>query len=507
MFLAPPAHSHVNILRELAVGVVEEYGSLYRITFGTTGSFLEMGRSVGLEVFDISIDDPDCQKMDGPFHNELTSMLLHEDPLKRFSVLGKLMVHLYECHHDVLETKFQNDRPDLLILDFFETPAIDLANKYNIDWIPTATLGIGGFETPIWHPNSLFGYPLQNMHSFSARVKNFYHLMKMIPTFMELDRITRIPRVSRGYNPKSNFADEWSKRLVIIPEPWMFHPSRPVTPNAQLIGFLSPPQDSPRAAALTNPEKDKELFVWLNSLPSNSKVIYFAFGSHVIPPLEVYGKILNGILAALHDDSFILLACKHYNTSTILSSIKQVSQFPNIESRLKVMAWVPQRAILSHRSIHFFVSHGGLSSIAESVDSGVPLLIIPFFGDQPRNAFLIQDAEVGVAVRSADLNAELISQQTSYLLANYDKFKKNAQKLKAVSDLCGGRKRAAQLIHTHIQYGSDYLIDAGHGFSFVERYCLDILFVVLVMIGIFLYLMVKILFFVKRLIQGKRKVQ
>lgn len=50
-----------------------------------------------------------------------------------------------------------------------------------------------------------------------------------------------------------------------------------------------------------------------------------------------------------------------------------------------IQKWLPQSDILAHPNVRLFVSHGGLFSTLESLDRGVPLLVIPFYGDQRRN--------------------------------------------------------------------------------------------------------------------------
>merc|ERR1712217_853775 len=58
---------------------------------------------------------------------------------------------------------------------------------------------------------------------------------------------------------------------------------------------------------------------------------------------------------------------------------------------------VPQMAVLEHASM--FVSHGGMGSINESVLHRVPLLVVPFMGDQPFNADAVAAAKVGFGFR------------------------------------------------------------------------------------------------------------
>lgn len=52
---------------------------------------------------------------------------------------------------------------------------------------------------------------------------------------------------------------------------------------------------------------------------------------------------------------------------------------------------------LAHPRLRAFVTHGGYNSLIESARSGVPLLLMGFFGDQERNAQLVQRNGWGIA--------------------------------------------------------------------------------------------------------------
>ncbi|KAJ7099798.1 hypothetical protein C8R44DRAFT_716760 [Mycena epipterygia] len=51
--------------------------------------------------------------------------------------------------------------------------------------------------------------------------------------------------------------------------------------------------------------------------------------------------------------------------------------------------WVEQRAILHHRALGWFLTHGGFNSVSESLSGGIPLIIWPVTAEQPVNAALL----------------------------------------------------------------------------------------------------------------------
>jgi hypothetical protein len=59
--------------------------------------------------------------------------------------------------------------------------------------------------------------------------------------------------------------------------------------------------------------------------------------------------------------------------------------------------------VLAHPAVKVFLSHGGMNSTNEGLAAGVPVLCMPFGGDQPINAQHIENKGVGLQVRAAGL--------------------------------------------------------------------------------------------------------
>lgn len=78
---------------------------------------------------------------------------------------------------------------------------------------------------------------------------------------------------------------------------------------------------------------------------------------------------------------------------------------------------MPQPDILAHHNVKLFISHGGLFSTLESVDRGVPLLIVPFFGDQHRNGKRVENAGYGKVLPFYDITADTFGAAVNEMLA------------------------------------------------------------------------------------------
>ncbi|XP_046675209.1 UDP-glycosyltransferase UGT5-like [Homalodisca vitripennis] len=73
-------------------------------------------------------------------------------------------------------------------------------------------------------------------------------------------------------------------------------------------------------------------------------------------------------------------------------------EMPQIPSNVFPAKWIPQQAVLAHPNCRLFVTHGGLFSQWEALDAGVPVVALPFIGDQFFNARFYEELQVGVRI-------------------------------------------------------------------------------------------------------------
>lgn len=103
----------------------------------------------------------------------------------------------------------------------------------------------------------------------------------------------------------------------------------------------------------------------------------------------------------------------HFPKSDTFKKLKQRvlwkyedESFTDIPSNVLIKKWLPQSDILAHPNVVLFISHGGMASTTESMYHGVPLLVIPFFGDQFRNAHRVSSAGYGKILKYNDISEE-----------------------------------------------------------------------------------------------------
>lgn len=103
---------------------------------------------------------------------------------------------------------------------------------------------------------------------------------------------------------------------------------------------------------------------------------------------------------------------------------KYDEELNDVPSNVLVRKWLPQNDILTHPKIQLFISHGGLFSNMEAIKLGVPMLVIPFVGDQLRNAIRIESAGYGKYLDFNHLTDSKLYDAIEEMTTNHSYFKK-----------------------------------------------------------------------------------
>lgn len=166
---------------------------------------------------------------------------------------------------------------------------------------------------------------------------------------------------------------------------------------------------------------------------SNNGVIYFSLGTVVqsskLPKEKIQAFLGNSILnfvlqklvSSMEIDNYFNIF--HFFSLDSFRNLKQNvlwkfedESLTNVPSNVFIRKWMPQNDILAHPNVILFISHGGLFGTSESLYHGVPLLLIPFFGDQHRNAHRIATAGYGKFIPFSEVTKESMSERISELI-------------------------------------------------------------------------------------------
>jgi glucuronosyltransferase len=186
-----------------------------------------------------------------------------------------------------------------------------------------------------------------------------------------------------------------------------------------------------------------------------------------------------------------------------------------IPPNILVKNWFPQIDILAHKNCILFVSHGGLFGMIEAITNAVPMLIIPFFGDQPSNAIIAESKGFALKLNLKDVSEETLKAKIEELISN----KKYRQKAKEISRIFNDnpRKPMDEAMYW-IEYvarhkGAKHLKSAAIKLSWYQYLLLDVLLVTIILLILFMYLIRGIITRIKsvilnsKFVDNKKKLQ
>lgn len=132
---------------------------------------------------------------------------------------------------------------------------------------------------------------------------------------------------------------------------------------------------------------DETVFSW-ELLDHTKKKIFMSFGSQIYYQPDLFKRVIQTV-RSLRDVQLVLS----------VSELAETDELGTLPNDIILARYVPQIELLKH--VDLFITHGGASSVMESLASGVPLLISPLCNDQFHQSWFIKKAGVGNEI---DLN-------------------------------------------------------------------------------------------------------
>ncbi|KAG6460675.1 UDP-glucosyltransferase 2 [Manduca sexta] len=174
----------------------------------------------------------------------------------------------------------------------------------------------------------------------------------------------------------------------------------------------------------------------------------------------------------------------------VLGELKQTvlwkfeEQLENMPKNVHIRSWMPQDSILAHPNVKVFITHGGLLSTLEALNSGVPLLAVPIFGDQPANAERIALAGFGRHIKFRPEMAQDLKVELREMLSN-DSYLKKAKSLSSLfhNRVVPPKKLISRYIELAIETnGAYHLRSSSRLYPWYQRWMLDQLALVLLVL-------------------------
>ncbi|XP_013183121.2 UDP-glucosyltransferase 2 [Amyelois transitella] len=231
---------------------------------------------------------------------------------------------------------------------------------------------------------------------------------------------------------------------------------------------------------------------------SEHGVVLFSFGSLIktatLPP---------------HKERLIVRALARLR-QRVIWKYEDSGELGTRQGNILKVRWIPQYQLLRHKKVVAFVGHGGLLGMTEAVAAGKPMVVVPFFGDQPQNAAAAAAAGMATTVSYADLTEESFTEALHTVLSA--EVRLNARRLSSM-----WHDRAAPPLDTAVfrteraaRWGPrDPLHAAARDLGYIQIALLDVAAAVLLAVCVLVLLVILIVSIIlrilKRLFSSKRK--
>lgn len=145
-------------------------------------------------------------------------------------------------------------------------------------------------------------------------------------------------------------------------------------------------------------------------------------------------------------------------------------------SNIILHEWLPQVDMLNDKRMLAFITHGGMGGVFESAYAGVPVITIPLFADQLRNARMMEYRGVGIVIDKDDIvEKRLISAIEEILQPRYSEAARRLSE-----QLLNKAFSPEDVLARHVEYAIRFNVTASLNNvsadqTFVESLMLDII--------------------------------
>ena len=456
--------SHVRYFAQVGKPLVERGHSLYAVINGACGKSVETLEKAGVRTVRFYTADRTCYTQPPAEQNEdqFTKMAI-----RKGSFLSQISVFQEQSRHFLADAdalfgdrellgKLKKEHMDLCIIDGFVLalnhyilpyklgiPHITHTTGYDASWIGVASMT--SFE-----PNMITKY--SDKMSFLERVDNT--IITCVFSFMGMV----LPGSSDGlvtkYAPEKpavtlRTLQRKSKLWLLNTDSVLDYP-RATLPHVVHIGGLSTGPAHPLPDSLASVVDGAE-----------NGIIVVSFGSLLKGiPMDMVGKFISAF-RMIPDVSFVM----KYTGAPV----------SNLPDNVKMLPWLPQSDLLGHPKTRAFITHCGNNGQFEGLYHAVPMIGIPFFGDQMYNSARMQAKGFGIAMDVHEFTPEELTKNIKEILTN-NTYVESIKRASAVyrSRLLTPEQRAVYWIEHVLRFGSDHLLSHGTGMPWYQFWLIDV---------------------------------
>lgn len=333
---------------------------------------------------------------------------------------------IWDVYFDALTEVVQQERPDVMIVDFVTRAGVDVAEAQGIpvvinnpDLLRTVSIAYlpSAYDVPL-------PYLGHSIHQMPWHRRWSYPLLRWLTGLLvEATMGRKLNQLRATKDLKSLTMNQaLAKHRLIVDCAFGLEYPRPLPPNIEMVGPMLPRVVGPLPA---------DVEAWLNKkLP----VVYVNLGTVAIASPNQIDRMYKAFEHLPFRVWWILRPEMHPFLPSAIA--------PNI----RIDSWEPPLlSVLQHANVRAFVSHCGINSVHESMASGTPIVGIPMLADQLDMAMRVADAGVGLFVNKLSFTPSELHSKIEQTISD-PTFVEAIPAIQASFEQAGGTSYAADLI-------------------------------------------------------------
>ncbi|XP_017393195.1 UDP-glucuronosyltransferase 1A9 isoform X7 [Cebus imitator] len=149
----------------------------------------------------------------------------------------------------------------------------------------------------------------------------------------------------------------------------------------------------------------------------------------------------------------------------------------NLANNTILVKWLPQNDLLAHPKTRAFITHSGSHGIYEGICNGVPMVMMPLFGDQMDNAKRMETKGAGVTLNVLEMTSEDLENALKAVI-NDKSYKENIMRLSSLH-----KDRPVEPLDLAVFWvefvmrhkGAPHLRPAAHDLTWYQYHSLDVI--------------------------------
>ncbi|KAF2900030.1 hypothetical protein ILUMI_06155 [Ignelater luminosus] len=419
-----------------------------------------------------------------------------------FKMMNKFMSLSYDLMEEQLLLpevqkllKSETEHFDLIMLEFspslsafsqrFDCPLIVMTS---LDALTSVYYALGNPAHPVLNPDLWLGLP--DKLNFFQRLASSLYVVSMNCLFEYYMAPAYDALIKKHFGSNYSLKDSLERiSMLFVNTDTVFHPLRPLLPNIIQIGggthfTLAKPLPKDLQQQL---DKAKDGF------------IYFSLGSNI--KSERLSEATRTILLETFSELPYLVLWKF-----------EEENLPGKPDNVIISKWFPQQDIFRHPNIKLFITQGGLQSCEEAIYNHIPMVGIPFIGDQKSNVQKLVNKGMALLVSHETMDKAILKAAILEVLNNplYRNRVKELAELAQDQPMTGLERAIWWTEYVLRHKGAEHLRSPALDIPSYQYFLLDVIGFCLLVVLIFsyvLYKLVKLVFKIIRYFVPKSKIK